>query len=212
MTRARTSDDDCREKILSRISVDENGCWNWTRYIDSAGYGRITVNMRVIRAHILSYRVFVGDIPNGLELDHLCRNRKCCNPDHLEAVTRKVNLLRGEAPSAKNARKTHCVNGHEFTAANTTIDKTGSRQCNACQKIRSLKNRRTIEEMREYRAANVERIRKLDRERYQRNRQSKLDSSRKYYLAHIDNRKSYDREYWKKRKHKVEIDKLRKGE
>jgi len=88
-------------------------------------------------AHRISYELLKGDIPEGLDLDHLCRNRGCVNPDHLEPVTRKENLLRGNTIPAKHARKTHCPQGHEYTKGNTFISKSGSRHCRKCRAIRS---------------------------------------------------------------------------
>lgn len=84
-------------------------------------------------AHRVAYREAYGEIPDGLELDHLCRNRRCVNPEHLEAVTHHVNLLRGNTIPARNARKTHCPNGHAYDETNTYVSAArGYRQCRAC--------------------------------------------------------------------------------
>jgi hypothetical protein len=83
-------------------------------------------------AHRLFYEQLVGPIPDGLQLDHLCRVRHCVNPDHLEPVTQTANVLRGIGPTAVNAGKTHCVHGHPFTPDNTYINKQGNRHCRAC--------------------------------------------------------------------------------
>lgn len=88
-------------------------------------------------AHRVSYLWGKGEIPTGLDLDHLCRNRACVNPDHLEAVSRSVNLLRGKTIPAKHASKTHCPQNHEYSTENTYIGANGSRQCRTCRKYRN---------------------------------------------------------------------------
>lgn len=85
-------------------------------------------------AHRIAYEKYYGKIPKGLVIDHLCRNGLCINPEHLEAVSNKENILRGNGPPAKNARKTHCHNGHEFNVKNTRYRKDGKRVCKICEK------------------------------------------------------------------------------
>ena len=108
-------------------------CWLWTGATSADGYGHIKVEGRTIKAHRISYEWAVGPIPDGLDIDHLCRVRNCVNPEHLEPVTRKVNTRRGEGWAGQHARKTHCINGHEFNEANTYTYKGGRfcRRCNA---------------------------------------------------------------------------------
>lgn len=105
------------------------------------GYGmthEIRNGKRVnVPVHRVAYEAAKGPIPEGLHIDHLCRNRACCNPDHLEAVTKRVNTLRGVGPTAQNSAKTHCKWGHEFTPENTRQRK-GGRECLACKEARSL--------------------------------------------------------------------------
>ena len=110
-------------------------CWDWTGPQDELGYGRFRHRRRSLWAHRVSYELTTGSIPSGLVIDHLCRRPSCVNPAHLEAVEQRVNVLRGTAPTAVNAAKTHCKRGHEFTAANTyIIPSTGSRVCRTCRR------------------------------------------------------------------------------
>lgn len=107
-------------------------CWIWTGARNAAGYGHAHVGADQGLAHVIAFELVVGPVPPGLELDHLCRNRPCVNPTHVEPVTHRQNLLRGETIPALNAAKTHCPKGHEYTEANTYRQKSGSRMCRAC--------------------------------------------------------------------------------
>ena len=119
--------------------VDARGsCWEWQGGLDHGGYGKFHHRRATYRVHRLAYLAIVGSIPDGLVLDHLCRNRSCCNPTHLEPVTNRVNIMRGETIAAQRAAQTHCVNGHEFTDGNTYAHpKTGTRTCKECARIRA---------------------------------------------------------------------------
>ena len=120
-------------RFFAKVQKTET-CWIWTS-TKSHGYGALTIEKKPVYAHRFSYQHFKGPIPKGREIDHLCRNRLCVNPDHLEAVTKKENILRGIGLSAKNAIKTHCKRGHEFTPENTYINqKLGTRCCRHCQR------------------------------------------------------------------------------
>lgn len=114
-------------------------CWLWGAYIAPEGYGRIHAGRdspRPLLAHRVAYELLVGPIPEGLTLDHLCRNRGCVNPAHLEPVTNRENIMRGTSVPARNARKTHCKHGHVFSPENTRLRRDGSRICNACRLAR----------------------------------------------------------------------------
>lgn len=108
------------------------GCWIWQGPVHHTGYGGFG---RSRFAHRYSYETFIGPIPDGLQLDHLCRNRACVRPDHLEPVTMRDNLLRGQGPSALHSRKTHCPKGHAYDLLNTRFEGS-SRHCRECEKER----------------------------------------------------------------------------
>lgn len=120
--------------LMSKVHLAPGGCWDWTGALDRGGYGRTWSWTKVVAAHRLSYELRVGPIPVGLDLDHLCRNRRCVNPDHLEPVTRRENVLRGEGPSGQAARRTHCPTGHALEGDNLLPAKLlkGKRECRKC--------------------------------------------------------------------------------
>lgn len=122
------------ERIKSAVVVDENGCWRWQRSLNANGYGRIGFYARGPQyAHRVSYETFVGPIPEGLAIDHLCRVRDCVNPEHLEPVTNRENLLRGIGFAARYAATTHCPQGHPYDEANTYYRPgRGGRNCRRC--------------------------------------------------------------------------------
>jgi len=106
----------------------------------SGGYGMVTINKKNYSTHRLSYQLYKGDIPKGLVIDHLCRNRACCNPEHLEVVTYSVNNFRGECGKHnQNTKKTHCLKGHPLFGENCYNNPDGSRQCRECARFRDKK-------------------------------------------------------------------------
>lgn len=127
-------------RLLSKMEMGD--CWNWTASLNSHGYGQFMAALhgrhkRPHPAHRVVYELLVGPIPEGLELDHLCRNRRCVNPDHLEPVTRSENIRRGAGPAAtrnRRAQQTHCKRaGHPLSGDNLRIGSKGERTCRACR-------------------------------------------------------------------------------
>ncbi len=127
--------------------VDITGtCWNWTGSKNQGGYGRFSVLGKHFVAHRWLYEQLYGAVDKKLDLDHLCRNRGCVNPAHLEPVTRKENCRRGIARQVAgifNKAKTHCPNKHEYSDSNTYTRKNGSRKCRICAKIDEKKRRQS---------------------------------------------------------------------
>lgn len=126
------------KKFWSQVDKTES-CWNWKRGLRN-GYGAPWFKGRKSEyAHRISYELLVGKIPKGMEIDHLCRNRACCNPSHLEVVSAKENTLRGIGITAINSKKTKCINGHLFTLINTYKYKTKDgfikRYCRVCNRL-----------------------------------------------------------------------------
>lgn len=122
-----------KDRFWLKVSLQQHGCWEWQAGLYNAtGYGQFWLNGKGELAHRIAYTLINGLIPEGLAIDHLCRNRRCCNPAHLEAVTDKTNILRGVSPSANNHRKTHCRKGHAFSPSNTIINAQNRRLCKTC--------------------------------------------------------------------------------
>jgi len=123
------------ERFWSYVKKTEC-CWEWIGCLNESGYGILNINRRLVRAHRYSYEIHVGAIPEGLTLDHLCRNPACVRPDHLEPVTLKENCRRGVRDLIPHysgqAAKTHCPKGHPYNDENTYYNKKGHRTCRSC--------------------------------------------------------------------------------
>ena len=131
-----------RVKILARYTpVPESGCWIWDLSLNSCGYGVLYVGDKQIRAHRYFYEHLRGQIPEGFVIDHLCKVRCCVNPDHMEIVTFRENVLRGESPSANYARREHCKHGHLLVGDNVYINQRypNRRQCRTCNRDRQAR-------------------------------------------------------------------------
>lgn len=119
-------------RFWEKVNKTEN-CWLWAGST-SVGYGRFYVDGHTVGAHRWAYESLVGPIPDGLVLDHLCRTPACVNPAHLEPVTQRENLLRGDTLPAAQARRSHCKHGHPYVESNLRYRRDGSRQCRECDR------------------------------------------------------------------------------
>ena len=131
-------------KFLSMIKINTNGCWIWSGGSTKKGYGRTSFGNSTYYTHRLAYSLFVNEITKNMLIDHTCRNRTCCNPDHLREVSNKQNALENSIGEAyKNSLKTHCARGHEFNSVNSYICKNG-RVCRICHRINNKKYREKL--------------------------------------------------------------------
>jgi hypothetical protein len=155
-------------RFFAKVAVSPDGCWEWMAQRCTPpvlSYGRFWFDGKSVMAHRFCYELLVGPIPDGAELDHLCRNPPCVRPDHLEPVTSLENVARAERPDPKvwanngahNRVKTHCPKDHELTPENTYIQDRGngkvSRSCIICREERSKNRRRDAESRRKDAAA-----------------------------------------------------------
>lgn len=143
MTAAEFGDERLPERFWSKVRQDPSGCWIWRGSRNSNGYGRFRVAGRKEYAHRVSYAALVGDLPpwtpTGLQCDHLCRNRACVRPEHLELVAPRENLLRGDTLAASHAARTHCPLGHALEGENLVPSalRRGKRECLTCDRAQA---------------------------------------------------------------------------
>lgn len=123
--------DDLPARMAAKITITLTGCWQWTGAVQSKGYGSIGQGGRTFLTHRVAYELLVGEIPTDRQIDHLCRNKRCCNPAHLDVVTAAVNCSR-----TPQATKKHCIRGHALTGKNLIIKVQPSgrtiRNCRTC--------------------------------------------------------------------------------
>lgn len=123
-------------RLSLKVRQSRGGCWVWSGNRLPTGYGVFSLKRRTVYPHRIMYMIFVGDIPAGLHIDHLCRNRACCNPAHLEPVTCAENLRRSPIQiTTIQAQKTECHRGHPLSGDNLSVSPRGHRTCRACEKI-----------------------------------------------------------------------------
>lgn len=128
-------------RFWSQVDVgSKTECWEWRTGLTDTGYGQTTFNFKTYRAHRVAYTFFYGAIREGYTLDHLCKNRKCVNPNHLEVVSSYENMLRSDTSLINNYKKTHCKRGHAYSGKNLSLIK-GHRLCRACMRMNSAKYR-----------------------------------------------------------------------
>jgi hypothetical protein len=133
------------DDFLQRINQwykPDGECWIWTGHLSKAGYGSLRYKGKRKPAHRMIYEVLIGEVPDGLELDHLCRRPACVNPKHMEPVTHRENMLRGNTFTKENLAKTHCVRNHPYNEENTYYEGR-KRRCRKCSRIYAAKYRLT---------------------------------------------------------------------
>jgi hypothetical protein len=133
------------------FQASERWCWFWDGPVNRNGYSRTTIDGRTIVLHRLIYQIVKGPLTKAKVLDHLCRERRCCNPDHLQPVTSKENTRRGNSGPGHNARKATCKRGHKLSGANVRIRKRGKsgkeRVCKACRREREAAQKKDLQEL-----------------------------------------------------------------
>ena len=172
------------DQMAERHIMNTGQCINWTKYISKSGYGDVRINGKTYRVHRVEWEKVMGKIPNGFQIDHLCRNRACVKIDHMELVTNKENLRRGNGICALNSRKSFCIKGHPYSEKNTYQNRRG-RVCRTCMREWTrnhwLKHSKSMTEY---------------SKKYQKRNRKKINEQRKLLrLENIETVQQYFREY-----------------
>jgi hypothetical protein len=199
---------------MAKVEVTPNGCWQWTGALTDKGYGRLSVGSRTDGthtsepAHRWSYKHFKGPIPDRLTIDHTCHNddpacnadnkclhRSCVNPDHLEATTIAVNILRGKGAAAKNKRRDSCRRGHPLSGENLRLSP-GHRRCRECARIKQRERNRTeTRKASNRRYASTEKARQSKVAYREKNREKSCEYQASYYAEHREEIEAKRRPY-----------------
>ncbi len=137
------------ERLFRRRYIDGT-CWRWTGFLSAQGYAQLTVAKRVLRLHRVAYELWIGAIPDGMEIDHTCRIRDCFNPDHLEVVTHRENIRRSSwkpylVSIPPRFELTHCAHGHEYSPENTRVAQSKKGPFKVCRTCHRAKEREYAE-------------------------------------------------------------------
>lgn len=184
------------EKVEFPLKNNGSKCWIWLGsyggYTDRNNYGRFWINEKNVTATHFAYE-FIGGmkIPESYQIDHLCKNTRCVNPEHLEAVSQQENFRRCTNPYALNKAKTHCKNGHQLSGENVYVAKNGSRKCKECAKIRGKR----------YREENKEQMKKWQKDWYEEHKDAQNIKSKIYWNKNKERLNAWQREYKKSKKH-----------
>ena len=131
-------------KLISNCEITESGCWEWQGLKHRSGYGQITTLSGRDYTHRVAWALMIGPIPEGMVIDHICRNRTCFKPSHLRVTTHRQNILAGTGASARNYRKTKCARGHTYTEGNFTFKYAQQRKWRRCSICAKQDNDRRI--------------------------------------------------------------------
>ncbi len=127
-------------RFFSKVEFLENGCWQWVGAMDTDGYGMFSIRRHIVKAHRFIFALLRSELTN--DIDHLCRNRGCVNPWHMEDVTRRTNILRGVSHIADQVKRTHCPKGHPYDVFNTRLSRKGKRSCKECHRMQDRLRKR----------------------------------------------------------------------